>query len=56
MSVKPGLSPRNKKHGTDQKSIQHLCLKRNERALSDDLSVDGGVILKQILKNWRDRM
>jgi hypothetical protein len=56
MGVKPGLSPGNKRHRTDQKCIQNLCLKTNEKALSDDLDVDGGVIFKQIFKDWRERM
>ena len=33
-----------------------FCLKSNERDLSDDLGLDGGVILKQIFKDWRERM
>jgi len=56
MGVEPGLSPRNKSHRTDQKCIQNFCLKTNEKALSDELGVDGGVILKQVFKDWRERM
>jgi hypothetical protein len=55
MGVKPGLSPRNKRHRTDQKSYKFFCLKTKERDLFDDLGVDGGVILKQIFKDWRER-
>jgi len=32
-----------------------FCLKTNERDLSDDLGLDGGVILKQVFKDWRER-
>jgi len=32
-----------------------FCLKTNERDLSDDLGLDGGVILKQIFKDWTER-
>jgi len=34
---------------------QNVCLITNERSLSDDLGVDGGVILKQVFKDWRER-
>lgn len=46
-----GHSPKNRRHGTDQKCVQHFRLKTNR-----ELGVAGGTISEQVLKDWDERV